>query len=151
MGVFCKKRRNQWQYWILATVSRCCSWCTAWNRYGRNFSCFVARWALVTDKHLCVPKFCYQSVCCLIRYFLVRICVTECFTNSSKRFRYEENVREWTHVLLVNKPCSHLHSFCATGVSSGLATRWPWLECHGGGWESLLHGGGPASDIIFVP
>jgi hypothetical protein len=33
------------------------------------------------------------------------------------------NVREWTHVLLVNTPCLHLHSFCATGVSSGLATR----------------------------
>jgi hypothetical protein len=33
------------------------------------------------------------------------------------------NVREWTHVLLANTPRSHLHSFCATGVSSGLATR----------------------------
>jgi hypothetical protein len=46
------KRRNKWQYWILATVSRCCSWCTAWNRYGRNFSCFVARWPLVTENPL---------------------------------------------------------------------------------------------------
>jgi hypothetical protein len=26
------------------------------------------------------------------------------------------NVREWTHVLLVNTPCSRLHNFCATGV-----------------------------------
>jgi hypothetical protein len=33
------------------------------------------------------------------------------------------NVRKWTHVLLVNTPCSHLHSFCATDVSSGLANR----------------------------
>jgi hypothetical protein len=33
------------------------------------------------------------------------------------------NAREWTHVLLISTPCSHLHSFCATGVSSGLATR----------------------------
>jgi hypothetical protein len=33
------------------------------------------------------------------------------------------SVREWTHVLLVNKPCSRLHSFCATGMSSGLAVR----------------------------
>jgi hypothetical protein len=33
------------------------------------------------------------------------------------------HVWEWTHVLLVNTPCSHLHSFCTTGVSSGLATR----------------------------
>jgi hypothetical protein len=23
--------------------------------------------------------------------------------------------------------------------------------CHGGGWESLLHEGGPASVLIFVP
>jgi hypothetical protein len=27
---------------------------------------------------------------------------------------------------------------------------WPWLECHGGSWDSPLHGGGPASDSIFV-
>jgi hypothetical protein len=44
------------------------------------------------------------------------------------------------HVLLVNSPYSHLHSFCATGE----------LDCHGGGWESLLHGGRLASDLIFV-
>jgi hypothetical protein len=33
------------------------------------------------------------------------------------------NVRELTRVRLVKTPCSHLHSFCAAGVSSGLATR----------------------------
>jgi hypothetical protein len=33
------------------------------------------------------------------------------------------NVRERTHVLLVNTSCSHLHSSCATGMISGLATR----------------------------
>jgi hypothetical protein len=33
------------------------------------------------------------------------------------------NVREWTHILLVNTPFLHLHSFCATGMSSGIATR----------------------------
>jgi hypothetical protein len=32
-------------------------------------------------------------------------------------------VREWTHVLLVNTPCAHLHSFCAYFVSNGLAPR----------------------------
>jgi hypothetical protein len=32
------------------------------------------------------------------------------------------NVREWADILLLNISCSHLHSFCATGVSSGLAT-----------------------------
>jgi hypothetical protein len=30
------------------------------------------------------------------------------------------NVPEWTHVLLVNTPCSHLHNLC---VGSGLASR----------------------------
>jgi hypothetical protein len=48
------------------------------------------------DEHLsqtdtsCVPKCCYQSMyCCLIRYFLTRKHIAKCFTNSSKRFRYE--------------------------------------------------------------
>jgi hypothetical protein len=52
---------------------------------------------LSLDEHLsqtnnsCAPKFCYQSVYfCLIRYFLVRIRIVKCFTNSSKR----SNVRE---------------------------------------------------------
>jgi hypothetical protein len=39
------------------------------------------------------------------------------------RIAMRSNVRHWTHVLFVNTACSHLHSFCATGVSSGLATR----------------------------
>jgi hypothetical protein len=61
--------------------------------------------------------------CCLTRNFLVRTHIAKCFTNSSRRFRCEimfEN--EWTHVLLMNTPCLHLHRFCTTGVSSGLAT-----------------------------
>jgi hypothetical protein len=33
------------------------------------------------------------------------------------------NFQEWTHVLLVSTPRSHLHSFCAAGASSGLVTR----------------------------
>jgi hypothetical protein len=33
--------------------------------------------------------------------------------------------------------------------------QWPSNQgdldlCHGKGWESLLHGGGPASDFIFI-
>jgi hypothetical protein len=47
------------------------------------------------------PKCCYKSVyCCLIRYFLVRIRIVKCFTNSSKRFRCE--------VTFENE-----HSFCS--------------------------------------
>jgi hypothetical protein len=60
---------------------------------------------------------------CLILYFLFRIRVAKCFTNSSKPFRWEAAVREWACVLFVNTPCSHLHSFCATGVRSGLAIK----------------------------
>jgi hypothetical protein len=62
---------------------------------------------LSLDEHLsqtntsCVTKFCYQSVyCCLIRYFLVRIRIAKCFTNSSsRRFRGEamlRSAREYT-------------------------------------------------------
>jgi hypothetical protein len=52
--------RNQWQHWILAAVSRCYSWFTAWNRYCRDFSWSVAQWALVTDRHM-LPEMMLQS------------------------------------------------------------------------------------------
>jgi hypothetical protein len=137
----CTKRRNQWQYWIFAAVSRCCSWCAAWNMYGRSFSCFISRWALVTNTS-CVPKCCYQSVyCCLIRYFLVRIRIAKCFTNSSKRIRCEvmfENEHTFGSWIT---PCSYLHSFCATGVSSGLATRATLIQVSRGRFgESITRG-----------
>jgi hypothetical protein len=32
-----------------------------------------------------------------------------------------KNIKERTQVLLVNTPCLHLHSFCATDVGSGPA------------------------------
>jgi hypothetical protein len=41
---------------VLQSVSRCCSWCTFWNRYSRNCSCFVARWALARNQHLQRPE-----------------------------------------------------------------------------------------------
>jgi hypothetical protein len=41
------------------------------------------------------------------------------------------DVLEWTHFVVVNKPCSHLNSFCAVGVSSGLATEVTLIECNG--------------------
>jgi hypothetical protein len=61
------------------------------------------------------------------------------------------NSWERTHVLLVNMPCSHLYSFWREREQRPSNQGWPWLECHGGGWESLSHCGGPASDLIFVP
>jgi hypothetical protein len=57
------------------------------------------------------------------------------------------NVREWTHVLLVNTPRSHQNTSCTTGVSRGLVTKvtltrvsrgrleesitweWTWFHC----------------------
>lgn len=39
---------------------------------------------------LFLPKYCYQTMhCCLVRYYLCRMLITECFTNSRKRFRCE--------------------------------------------------------------
>lgn len=40
-------------------------------------------------------------------------------------------------------------SFCTRGMSSSLATRWPWIECHGGQPDSLLYSR-PASNLIFI-
>jgi hypothetical protein len=59
------------------------------------------------------------------------------------------NSREWTKVLLVNAPCSHLHSFCANGVGSGLPTRvtLTWVSREG---ARLFQRDGPATDFIFV-
>jgi hypothetical protein len=55
----------------------------------------------------------FQSVSWSI---LATVCSILC-SNSSK-----QKLSKMNTVLLVNTPCSHLHSFCATGVSSGLAT-----------------------------
>jgi hypothetical protein len=71
------KPRNQWQYWILAAVSRCCSRCTAWNMYCRNFSCFVARWALVTDKNFLWPEI-LLPVGVLLSYWALPCVDTHC-------------------------------------------------------------------------
>lgn len=44
----------------------------------------------------------------------------------------QSNFQEQSHILLENTPCSHLHSFCATGMSSDLLTTatmtWVSLE-----------------------
>jgi hypothetical protein len=65
-----------------------------------------------------VPKFCYQSVYCCIRYFLVRIrTIWRTAAND-----LDTNIRQWTHVR--GYPMfAHLHNFWATGVNRGLAAR----------------------------
>jgi hypothetical protein len=74
---------------FLVVVSSCCSWYTAWNRYGHNFICFVALWAIVIDKHFPCPEIFWSVVlvCYSVGYVLVRTRIAKCFANSSKRFR----------------------------------------------------------------
>jgi hypothetical protein len=57
---------------------------------------------------------------------------------------------EHAFCLWIHEASPHLHSFCATGVSSGLATRVILIRVSRAGWESLLRGGGPTSNFIFV-
>jgi hypothetical protein len=57
---------------------------------------------------------------------------------------------EWTYVLLMNTPCSHLHILCASGLSNGPATNFDSSVTMEGGRESITQGG-PAYDFIFVP
>jgi hypothetical protein len=90
----------------------------------------------------CVSKG-YQSVLCFIRYFVFRISITKCSTNSSRQVRWEV-ILENEHVPLVNTPRSHPPSFCATGVSSSLATM-VFLNGVTRTKLSLLHGGVPTS------
>jgi hypothetical protein len=63
-------------------MSFCRNWCTAWNRYIRNFSC------LITVETSCVPKYYKSMYCCLIQYFIVRIRIVNAH-KQGKRFRYE--------------------------------------------------------------
>jgi hypothetical protein len=101
----CTKQWNQWHYWILAAVFRCCS-CAAWNRYGRNFSCFVTWWVLVTDKHfLCSKILLPVSV---LSYSVLPCRDMHCWMlcEQQQTISMWSSVQEWTHVLLVNTPCS---------------------------------------------
>jgi hypothetical protein len=105
-------------------VFRCCSWCTAWNRHGRNFllSCLSMsschRQTVPVSSHS-VTSHCIVmllgntlSVHALLRLYEQR-----------RTILVRSNLPELTHFPLMNAPCSNLHSFCAAGVSSGLATR----------------------------
>jgi hypothetical protein len=62
----------------------------------------------------------------------------------------QSNVRE-KNILLVNAPCSELHSFRANSVSSGLATRVTLTRVSRARFGESITRGGPASDFIFVP
>jgi hypothetical protein len=53
----------------------------------------------------CVPKFCYQSVHCLIWYFFMRTLISKCFINSRKLFRCKVMFKN------ENTFCSWIHHF----------------------------------------
>jgi hypothetical protein len=50
-----------------------------------------------------------------------------------------------------NTPRSHMHSFCATGVRIGLATRMTLTQVSRGKLGSRITGGESVSDFMFVP
>jgi hypothetical protein len=50
----------------------------------------------------------------------------------------------------MNTPYSHLHSFCATDMSSSLATRATLTRVLRRDLDDVFHGGEPASYLIFV-
>jgi hypothetical protein len=84
---------------------------------------------------------CYRSVyCCLIKHSLSRFALITVLRTSADEFD-----TKWTHILLVDKPCSNVRSFCASGVSSGLATR-----VSRGRFLETVTRIGPCSDFIFV-
>jgi hypothetical protein len=143
------KQWNQWQCWFLTAASHCCSW------WMLEFRTAAISAVLLLDEHLsqtntsCIPKFCSTS-----RYTAVLFGTSlsgYALLNASRTAANDfdaSDVRKWTHILLLNTPCSHLHSFRATEVSSGLAT-WMTLTQVSRGLDILLLEGGPASDFIF--
>jgi predicted nucleic acid-binding protein len=72
---------------------------------------------------------------------VTNLCIVVLFRTSLSGYARQHMVsmqsdfREWTRVLLVNTPCSHRHSVCASAVSSGLATG-----VNSSVYYSLLHG-----------
>jgi hypothetical protein len=94
------------------------------------------------------PFYCVS--CDFEKCFWISVCksVHCCFSSSRLPGLFEHMLKNEC-VLLTNTPCSHLHSFCAAGMSSSLGTRVivirvPWGRL--GGW----HWGGYTSDFIFA-
>jgi hypothetical protein len=85
------------------------------------------------------PKVSYQMVHWLIRvFFLLGYALQNASRTAGNSF--DANTREWTHFLFLNTLCSYSHSFRATNVSSGLATRVIFIRVFRRGSYSLLHG-----------
>jgi hypothetical protein len=60
-----------------------------------------------------------------------------------------------THVTRPHAFCSWIHhvrtctTFTQLAWAAALQPGWPWLEYYEGGWENLLHRGGPASSSLL--
>jgi hypothetical protein len=61
------------------------------------------------------------------------------------------DIRKRINLLLMNTFRSHMHSFYAAGVSSGLATGLTLSRLSSGRQGESIACGGPASDFIVVP
>jgi hypothetical protein len=75
-----------------------------------------------------------------VLYFLVRIRIAKCVTNSSKRFACQVMFLERAHFLLVSTLSSHLRILCAPELSCSLVTRVSLTRMTRGGWECLEQG-----------
>jgi hypothetical protein len=120
------KRLTQRQYLILAGVSCCCGWSTAWNRYRVNFRCSVTRLALITDKHFLFPESLLPVGVFGVLSYSVHPCEdTPCYILHEQQHTISmwNNVQKRTHVLLLNTPYSHTYSCCASIVRNGQTTR----------------------------
>jgi hypothetical protein len=75
-------------------------------------------------KHFLCPDI-LLPVGVLLSYLVLLYQDTHCYMlhEQQQTISMRSNVQELTHVLLMNTPCSHLYSFCASGLSSDLATR----------------------------
>jgi hypothetical protein len=116
------ERPNQWQFWILAALSRICNWCIASNRYGRNFKLFCHS---LNTRHVRTLPFRNVATVGGLLPYLVQPCYVARFwmLHEQQQTVLTENCSKRMQVVLANGPCSHLHSFSGSGVSSGLATR----------------------------
>jgi hypothetical protein len=105
-----------------------------------QFWLFIARWTLVTDKHFPCPDILLPVG--VLSYSVLSCRDVHCWMlhEQQQTISMRSNVREWTHVLLVNTQCSHLHSFCATGMSSGLATMVTLTSVMGEVWRVYYTG-----------
>jgi hypothetical protein len=126
-------------------VSHCCRWWIAWIWYDRNFSCYFHSYVYLSQTFAQT-----RNVVTRQRNYVALglggLRISTCFTKSRKLFRCEVMFVYYEHVLLVNIRCLYLHDFCASGVSSGLATR-VTLIVMGEVWR-VLHGGGPVCGSV---